>query len=156
LHKAIPGDFSEFNEALAQEMIHLKLQHVPALAAKVLQLYDTKITRHGVMIVGETGSAKSTVWKLLQLTLTRLSKVNPEKYNIVKTYPINPKALSLGELYGEANLATNEWTDGVLSSVMRNACADEKKDQKWIILDGPVDTLWIESMNTLQLLVGPV
>jgi len=32
---------------------------------------------------------------------------------------------------------------------MRNACADEKKDQKWLILDGPVDTLWIESMNTV-------
>lgn len=38
-------------------------------------------------------------------------------------YPINPKSLSLGELYGEFDLNTNEWTDGVLSSVMRTACA---------------------------------
>ena len=38
-------------------------------------------------------------------------------------YPLNPKALSLGELYGEFDLNTNEWTDGVLSSVMRQTCA---------------------------------
>ena len=38
---------------------------------------------------------------------------------------MNPKALSLGELYGEFDLNTNEWTDGVLSSVMRQTCAGE-------------------------------
>jgi dynein heavy chain len=31
---------------------------------------------------------------------------------------------------------------------MRNVCKDESSDQKWILFDGPVDTLWIESMNT--------
>ena len=39
---------------------------------------------------------------------------------------------------------------GVLSVVMRNVCADEKPDEKWLVLDGPVDTLWIESMNTVM------
>ncbi|XP_053425879.1 dynein axonemal heavy chain 2 isoform X5 [Nycticebus coucang] len=67
-----------------------------------------------------------------------------------KEYPLNPKALSLGELYGEYDLNTNEWTDGILSSVMRMACADEKPDEKWILFDGPVDTLWIESMNSVM------
>ena len=41
---------------------------------------------------------------------------------IFQDYPINPKSLSLGELYGEFELSTNEWTDGVLSSVMRQTC----------------------------------
>ena len=47
-------------------------------------------------------------------------------------------------------MGTNEWTDGVLSSVMRNCSADEKPDEKWMVFDGPVDTLWIESMNSVM------
>ena len=33
-------------------------------------------------------------------------------------------------------MLTNEWTDGVLSSVFRDICADDKPDQKWIVFDG--------------------
>lgn len=43
---------------------------------------------------------------------------------------MNPKALSLGELYGEFDLNTNEWTDGVLSSVMRQTCAGISKNSR--------------------------
>lgn len=39
--------------------------------------------------------------------------------------------------------------DGVLARIMRDVCADESPDLKWVMFDGPVDTLWIESMNTL-------
>lgn len=44
-------------------------------------------------------------------------------FGALQDYPLNPKAMSLGELYGENDLSTNEWTDGVLSSLMRSACA---------------------------------
>lgn len=40
-----------------------------------------------------------------------------------QVFPLNPKAMSLGELYGENDFATNEWTDGLLSALMRSACA---------------------------------
>ena len=38
---------------------------------------------------------------------------------------------------------------GVLAKVMREVCGDESLTEKWLLLDGPVDTLWIESMNTV-------
>ena len=51
-------------------------------------------------------------------------------------------------------MASGEWTDGVLSSVMRSVCLDESKAtghmDKWLLFDGPVDTVWIESMNSVM------
>ena len=63
---------------------------------------------------------------------------------------MNPKSLTIGELYGESDVSSNEWSDGVLSNIMRTVCSDEKPEEKWIVFDGPVDTLWIESMNSLM------
>jgi hypothetical protein len=37
----------------------------------------------------------------------------------------------------------------VLARIMRDICAEETLDLKWVMFDGPVDTLWIKSMNTL-------
>lgn len=55
--------------------------------------------------------------------MTTLKNQGKASYNAVVEYPINPKALNLGELYGEFNLATGEWLDGVLSSIMRKTCS---------------------------------
>ena len=68
---------------------------------------------------------------------------------------LNPKAVTKGELYGESNPYTNEWQEGIVSILVKNAveaaeAEDEKNDWKrWINFDGPVDAMWIESMNTV-------
>jgi dynein heavy chain len=46
---------------------------------------------------------------------------------------------------------TMEWTDGIISTIVREACnavAEGDTAKKWICCDGPVDAIWIESMNT--------
>lgn len=55
----------------------------------------------------------------------------------------------MGELYGEVNITTYEWMDGLGSSLMREASSDETDKKQWIIFDGPVDSIWIENMNTV-------
>uniref|UniRef100_A0A3Q3RVK4 Dynein axonemal heavy chain 2 n=1 Tax=Mastacembelus armatus TaxID=205130 RepID=A0A3Q3RVK4_9TELE len=143
-------DYGQLKEAIELELRQSGLQVTPFAITKVIQLYETKNSRHSSMLVGKTGSAKSITWRTLQRALTALHRKGVSGFQPVQEYPLNPKAMSLGELYGENDLSTNEWTDGVLSSLMRLACADEKPDEKWIVFDGPVDTLWIESMNSVM------
>jgi dynein heavy chain len=100
------------------------------------------------MLVGQTLSGKSTCWKILQKALNALSEKDPVKYSKVRYEVLNPKSITIGELFGFMN-SNNEWNEGVLSSMMSRLCKDESNDQRWMILDGPVDTLWIESMNTV-------
>jgi dynein heavy chain, axonemal len=69
-----------------------------------------------------------------------------EPFLPVKSFVLNPKSVSPGELYG-AYLETSEWKDGILSKIMRDCVTDFNSGsecRKWIILDGPVDALWIE------------
>lgn len=55
----------------------------------------------------------------------------------------------MGELYGEYNLLTMEWKDGLMAITIRRCVKDTTTDHQWVICDGPVDALWIENMNTV-------
>ncbi|XP_040202767.1 dynein heavy chain 2, axonemal [Rana temporaria] len=156
MHDLFPGidapsaDSGKLREQIEQELRLSGLQITPFTVTKVIQLHETKSSRHSCMIVGRTCSGKTTTWRCLQSALSSLHRNGDTNYNLVREFPLNPKAVSLGELYGEYDLTTSEWTDGILSSLMRTACADERPDEKWIVFDGPVDTLWIESMNSVM------
>jgi dynein heavy chain, axonemal len=67
---------------------------------------------------------------------------------------MNPKSITQGQLYGEADLNTQEWTDGVLAIAVRNGSQPMGEDgvmrRQWVVLDGPVDAIWIENMNTVR------
>lgn len=113
------------------------------------------IVRHGVMVVGLTGTGKTICSKTLARALTQLHEEERDDpwYKSVHIDTLNPKSVTMGELFGETNVFTNEWTEGLVSKLVKDAVQakeGDKPDQKrWINFDGPVDALWIENMNTV-------
>ena len=108
------------------------------------------------MVVGSTGTGKTTLTKTLCAALTQLHKDGhvDDWFKPVKIETLNPKAVTMGELFGEVNKFTNEWTDGIVSSLVLAAVTaledeHERIKKRWILFDGPVDALWIENMNTV-------
>ncbi len=143
-------DGQELGAQVEHELEALGLQRHPTIVQKAMELRDSKNTRHCNMLVGRTLSGKSTTWKMLAAARTALCVAGKAGYERVRVEVINPKSITMNELYGAYDLQTMEWTDGILSSVFRNFARDEKSDETWLMLDGPVDTLWIESMNTVM------
>jgi dynein heavy chain len=126
------------------------------LVVKIMQLYESKVTRHGNMLVGATLSGKTRCWEVLADALCALNQDEKDRgvkenftYQAVKIDVINPKSVSVDELYGFTDDQTPpQWHDGILSCVLKRIC-QEKHEQRWMVLDGPVDTLWIESLNSV-------
>lgn len=60
---------------------------------------------------------------MLKWTLTKLHELGTEGqyYRPVITYTLNPKSVTMGELYGEVNTLTLEWRDGLLGIFVRIA-----------------------------------
>ena len=63
---------------------------------------------------------------------------------------LNPKAVTNDELFGVINPATREWKDGLFSVIMRDLANITHDGPKWIVLDGDIDPMWIESLNTVM------
>ncbi|XP_037299908.1 dynein heavy chain 6, axonemal isoform X2 [Manduca sexta] len=144
-------DYGVMEDVIKIILLERKLQVEICQIRKVIQLHETMIVRWGVMLVGPTGGGKTVVLHVLGDTYTRLNEngVPGSQYQYVHKYIMNPKSLTIGELYGEVNLQTLEWHDGILPLSLRTAVQCEKTDHQWLICDGPVDAVWIENMNTV-------
>ena len=116
---------------------------------KTIELYEMIVVRHGLMVVGLSYAAKTCSYRTLQETLGRLKDLDQNDEQHVKVLAMNPKSITMGQLYGQSDPITNEWTDGILAILFRTAAQDRSPDRKWVMFDGPVDAIWIENMNTV-------
>ncbi|XP_068841823.1 dynein axonemal heavy chain 14-like [Capricornis sumatraensis] len=207
---------SKVNQIVLEKLIEiatqqLGLQQWPAQKERVIQFYNQLQACVGVMLVGPTGGGKTTVRRILEKALT-LSPIEEflsiEERNSISQISgrrgkidiciLNPKCITLSELYGHLDPNTMEWADGLLSATIRNyvylnttkysnkdseskisdsanvfkldfsdaADSDyhifEKEmekdikipesqnfDWQWIVLDGPVDSFWVENLNSM-------
>ena len=138
----------------------LRLEESEDVMTKLFQLYDTLQVRHGIMIVGENMTGKSSIVRTLSIAISMAGsgmtkeeifefinikyvnklcsysaykedvlhtleilrkKLQQQKKPYVNTYPVNPKAVTIGQLYGENDKISQDWHDGILPTIIRSA-----------------------------------
>ena len=142
-------DYENLLDALRNNSAKVGLQPLESFFEKIIQLYEMIIVRHGLMIVGESFGMKSSCISVLADALGELNEKGLNNENKVKYYCINPKSVTMSQLYGAEDPVSKEWADGILAVTFRNAARDTSPDRKWVVFDGPVDAIWIENMNTV-------
>jgi dynein heavy chain, axonemal len=113
----------------------------PGWFTKIIELNSMVLVRHGVMLVGSAGSGKTCCMNMLRESLNEIETPHKE-------IRMNPKAITSSQMFGKLDSLSNDWTDGIFSSIWRKTCKT-KNSNVWITLDGPVDAIWIENLNTV-------
>ncbi|XP_033613038.1 dynein heavy chain 11, axonemal [Fukomys damarensis] len=134
---------THFEQMVRQSTLELRLQPEDSFILKVVQLEELLAVRHSVFVVGNAGTGKSKILRTLNRTYVHM-KQKPVWNDL------NPKAVTTDELFGFIHHATREWKDGLFSSILREQANLTHAGPKWIVLDGDVDPMWIESLNTVM------
>lgn len=150
---AIESDISPSIEPaiVKQCMENRNLNVTKFFIEKINEIYEMLTIKNGIIVIGETMTGKTTAWQTLAEIIKEIKSNENANINDVIYRIINPKSISMGQLYGQIDFITKEWCEGVLAKVFLEmvAATTTQQSRGWIIFDGIIDPMWTECLHTL-------
>ncbi len=148
-------DYSAGSEAFRQIVTEacqdLNLEPSPSFIQKVFQLHETLVVRHGVILLGEALSGKSTLYKVLAKIYPKMMGTSQsEDAGRVVFQVISPWSLPSKYLYEWSDPEkNNKWNDGVITKALRELSTGSPIGPRWLVLDGHVHSELVGHLHTL-------
>uniref|UniRef100_A0A1I7RZM0 DNA-directed DNA polymerase n=1 Tax=Bursaphelenchus xylophilus TaxID=6326 RepID=A0A1I7RZM0_BURXY len=141
-----PNFEKQKDEIKAKEVIKETIEQLGLIATEKFvdccySILHLSRQRQAFILLGPTMSGKSTALKVLRRVMKPLLEIN------CKMFRMNPSQNDSHYLYGYYDSNRFDWMTGILTMKLETKL--EKDEEGWLVLDGVLDSVWVESLNSL-------